>query len=342
VTNKKVVMQDIADRLNISKNSVSQALSGKDGVSEETRKLIIATAEAMGYRYRKKGQAKRKTRAIGLIASEYAFSTWTFFGEIYLSIEREAQRSDVKLLIQSITPEHRDSLTLPDFIENGELDGLLILSHISNEYINKVLAKGIPTVLIDHHHPSIEADAVLTNNRFGAYNAVRHLIELGHRDIAFIGDISVSPSYQERWEGYLLSLREHGIDPSEERMFTRVPEEERAIGELIGSIRRPPTAWFCVNDGYGYFVCSALLQLGYRIPEDVSVIGFDNSHFSQMSNPKITTMHIDLPLFAHKAFTSLIRRIDHPDEVRQEILLPTRMILRESTGVCRPAAQEQT
>jgi len=330
---KKVVMQDIANRLNISKNSVSQALSGKDGVSEETRRKIIETAEAMGYSYKKKGQARqKKTRTIGLIASEFVFSTPTFFGEMYLSIEREAQRNDVKLMIQSITPDARDSLAMPAFIDDEDVDGILILSHISTDYINEVLAKGIPTVLIDHHHPLIDADAVLTNNRFGAYNAVRHLLSLDHRDIAIIGNVDQSPSYQERWEGYMLALREHGVTLSAERMFIQVSEEEYAIDELIRSLGSQPSAWFCINDGYGYFVCSALRKQGYRIPDDISVCGFDNSHYSQMSVPKMTTMHIDLPMFAHEAFTRLMWRIDHPGEARQEILLPTRMIRRESTG----------
>lgn len=328
---KKVVMQDIADRLNISKNSVSQALSGKDGVSEETRRKIIETAEEMGYQYKRKGMPKKKTKTIGLIGSEFVFTTKTFFGEIFLSIEREAQLHGIKLLIQSITPASRDQLKLPSFIDDRDVDGILILSHISTEYINKVLSKGIPTVLIDHHHPLIDADAVLTNNRFGAYTAVKHLIDLDHRDIAIIGNIDLSPSYQERWEGYLLALREHGIEPSKDRMFIRVKEDENTIDELIQSIKEQPSAWFCINDGFGYFVCASLKKRGYRIPEDISICGFDNSHYSQMSVPKITTMHIDLPLFAHKAFNQLMWRIDHPEAVHQEILLPTRLIQREST-----------
>lgn len=331
---KKVVMQDIADELNISKNSVSQALSGKDGVSEETRMKIIQTAEKMGYRYSKKksDNADKPVRTVGLIASDYAFSMKNFFGEIYLSIEREAQRHGVNLRIQSITPAARNGLVLPAFIEDGSIDGVLMLSHISTDYMNKVLDQGIPAVLIDHHHPLIEADAVLTNNRFGAYLAVKHLIDLGHRDIAVIGNKAVSPSYQERWEGYMLALQEHGIEPAGGLMFPDVPEEEPSIGETIRSLSAQPTAWFCLNDGFGFFVCNTLKAMGYRIPEDISVCGFDNSDFAHISAPKLTTMHIDLTQFAHKAFAQLLWRIRHPNETVHEILLPTKLIERESTG----------
>lgn len=333
---KKVAMQDIADRLNISKNSVSQALSGKDGVSEETRRKIIETAEAMGYRYNKKTAAgnPNQVKTIGLIASDFAFSM-QFFGEIYLAVEREAKNHGINLLIQSITPEMRDRLQLPSFIEEKQVDGLLILSHISTAYIRNVLEQGIPTVLIDHHHPLLSTDAVLTNNRFSAYIAVKHLLDYGHQDIGILGNVAVSPSYQERWEGYLLALREHGLEPRKELMLVHTQEEEETIAEAIRRLDKQPSAWFCLNDGFAFYVSLALRQLGYQIPDEISICGFDNSHYSQMASPKITTMEVDLSLFAHKAFEQLIWRIKHPDEAYQEILLPTRLIVRESTATVK-------
>jgi LacI family transcriptional regulator len=334
---KKVVMQHIADRLNISKNSVSQALSGKDGVSEETRMKILKTAEEMGYTYTTRNaqaQAVPETKTIGLIASEFTFSLKTFFGEIYLAIEREAQRNNVNLLIQSITPIAKGQLALPSFIQNGTVDGILILSHISTEYILKVLSRNIPTVLIDHHHPLIQADAVLTNNRFGAYHAVKHLLDLKHTNIGVIGDVRKSPSYQERWEGYLLAMREYGFEPKQEHMLVDVNESEATIGQALRSLESQPTAWFCLNDGYSFYVNTILKQDGYEVPKDISLCGFDNSDFSQMAVPKITTIDINISLFARKAFSQLLWRMEQPNEPHQEILLPIQLIERESTAVC--------
>lgn len=333
---KKVVMQDIADRLKLSKNSVSQALSGKDGVSEETRRLIIETADAMGYRYDKKPSVSSQgpVRTVGLIASDFAFSM-KFFGEIYLAIEREAKNHGINLLIQSITPEMKEQLLLPSFIEDNQVDGILILSHISTAYISNVIAQGIPTVLIDHHHPLLQADAVLTNNRFSAYIAVKHLLDLGHRDIGILGNVAISPSYQERWEGYMLAMREHGLEPSEARMLVHTVEEEEVISQAMHRVTEQPSAWFCLNDGFAFYVSSALRELGHKVPDEISICGFDNSHYSQMASPKITTMEVDLPLFAHKAFDQLLWRINNPDEAYQEILLPTHLIERESTVACK-------
>ncbi|MDN4071727.1 substrate-binding domain-containing protein [Fictibacillus terranigra] len=336
---KKISMQDIADALNISKNSVSQALSGKPGVSEATRKLVEKTAQEMGYSGKKSvvanGLAGTGTGTIGLIASDYAFSLKSFFGEIYLSIEKEVAARGMNLLIQSVNTEARDHLVLPSFIAEGKVDGVLILSHISTEYSNAVIATGIPTVMIDHHHPLIQADAIVTNNRFGAYTAVKHLIGLGHRDIAYVGNATLSPSYQERLEGYRLALQEHGIPLKEDFVFSEVLEDDQEVTALVQGLDIQPSAWFCVNDGFGFFVRSALQQHGIAVPGQASVCSFDNGMLSRLSIPKITTMNIDLDLYGRKAVEQLMWRMQHKGEPIIELLLPSELIVRESTGKVR-------
>lgn len=333
---KKISMQDIADHLHISKNSVSQALTGKPGVSQETRKLVLDTANEMGYEYpNRRKQKGTNSKNFALIASEYAFSKKSFFGEIYLSVEKELLSQGMNLTIQSITPYSRDHLILPPFIENRTVDGILILSHISTDYVQKIIQTGIPTVLIDHHDPSISADAILTNNRFGAYHAVKYLYELGHKKIGFIGDIGFSPSYQERLEGYLMALKEFGLVAKEEWMITKIKESPDEVEAVINSLSELPTAWFCVNDGLGFYVMSNLQKKGLRIPQDVSVCNFDNGQLSQIANPRITTMDIDLHVYGKKGLEQLLWRMENPEEPHQEILLPAKLIKRESTGVVR-------
>ncbi|MDQ0199247.1 LacI family DNA-binding transcriptional regulator [Neobacillus ginsengisoli] len=333
---KKISMQDIADRLNISKNSVSQALSGKPGVSEETRRLVQKAADELGYQYqtnRKQKQAETNApRNIALIASEYAFSLKSFFGEIYLSVEKELRDRGMSLFIESINDDSKRDLILPALLTNYDIDGILILSHISTDYIAKIINTGIPTVLIDHHSPYLQADSILTNNRFGAYMAVEHLIQLGHREIAFVGDIDFSPSYQERLDGYLLALKKYGIQPNQDFIFSNAQETQEQISMLIETLPAKPTAWFCVNDGHGFLVTTVLQQKGFKVPEEVSVCNFDNGQLSQIATPKITTMNIDLAYFGNKAVEQLCWRIENIEEPVHEILLPTQLIIRESTA----------
>ncbi|MEH7302181.1 LacI family DNA-binding transcriptional regulator [Neobacillus drentensis] len=334
---RKVSMQDIADRLNISKNSVSQALSGKPGVSEETRQLVQKVADELGYQYagsRKQKQPEHTTgpKNIALIASDFAFSLVSFFGEIYLSVEKEVRERGMNLFIESINSESKEKLILPSLLSNHQIDGILILSHISTDYIAKVIDTGIPTVLIDHHEPSLQADAILTNNRFGAFSAVEHLIQLGHQEIGFVGDVHFSPSYQERLDGYLLALRNYGLEPKHEFIFTNAQEDLGELNQYFEALDTKPSAWFCVNDGHGFLITSLLQQKGYKVPEDVSVCNFDNGQLSQIATPKITTMDIDLKYFGKKAVEQLWWRIHHRDEPIQEILLPTKLLVRDSTA----------
>ncbi|OWR28528.1 LacI family transcriptional regulator [Saccharibacillus sp. O23] len=344
----KVTMQDIADQLGISKNSVSQALAGKDGVSEETRRTIVRTAAEMGYAYsenrgRRREEPPQESGSIALIASDFAFSQKGFFGEIYLTIEDEAAKRGKTLLIQSVSRQAADSLTLPSFIENGSVEGVLILSHITTDYIRKVLDTGIPAVLIDHHHPFIQADCILTNNRFSAYEAVHHLARLGHKRLGFIGNTALSPSYDERLDGFRLAQRELGLPESHEAWIVRDAEEDSEfVGRLVqrlAAAENMPTAWFCVNDGFGYYLNTALQQAGLRVPQDVSVVSFDNGYLSRLAVPPITTLDVDLALYGRRAVARLIERIEQPDEPFTELLLPTKLLVRGSSGPAPESGQ---
>ncbi|WEG13369.1 substrate-binding domain-containing protein [Pullulanibacillus sp. KACC 23026] len=329
---KKITMQDIADHLNISKNSVSQALSGKDGVSEETRQLVQKVANELGYAYPSKKPGKAQSQNIALIASDFTISLKGFFGEIYLSIEKELQKRGMHLFIKSIDQQSIDHLKLPSLFDLQEIDGVIIMSHLSREYIQKVMDTGLPTVLIDHHDPHLKVDSILTNNRFGAYLAVEHLIQLNHRDIAFVGNTKFSPSYYERLEGYKLGLNTYGIEIKEEFIFDSVEETDTATESLISNLKKQPTAWFCVNDGFGYLISSHLQLKNIKVPDDASVCSYDNGQLSRIATPKITTMGIDLEYYGQIAVEQLLWRMENINKPYQELLLPSTLIKRQSTS----------
>ncbi|WP_274363682.1 LacI family DNA-binding transcriptional regulator [Paenibacillus thermotolerans] len=332
----RVTMQAIADKLNISKNSVSQALAGKDGVSEETRRLVVSTAMQMGYVYpgqgaSNKNEARGKAARVALISSDFAFSQ-QFFGEICLTIEQECSKHGLQLMIQSISDEAVASLLLPSFLSTPSVDGVLVLSHLSTDYLNVILSRGIPAVMIDHHDPDIRTDCVLTNNRFGAYEAVRHLIRLGHKRIGFMGNTSFSPSYRERLDGYRLALETYGMSEDKRWIETAAEEEPAFVERYISGLKEKPSAWFCVNDGLGFMVTSSLRQLGLQIPKDVSVCSFDNGRLSRLTNPATTTVTVDLKQFGRKAVELLLWRMNNRDEPHVEVLLPASLIVRGSSA----------
>ncbi|THE13946.1 LacI family DNA-binding transcriptional regulator [Bacillus timonensis] len=331
--NKKVTMQDIADYLNISKNSVSQALSGKPGVSDETRKQVQETANKLGYNYTpRQSNTISKMENIALIASDFALSQTSFFGKIYLSVQKEVKKKGMNLLIESISPKDAKELVLPYFIKSKSVQGIIILSHITTDYINEVISTGIPTILIDHHHPHIEADSILTNNRFGAYLAVEYMIKRNHKNIAFVGNAPFSPSYYERLQGYIMAHEDYHLPVKNKFILKDSPDQEDIVKQFIDNLEEMPTAWFCINDRLGYIVNNLLKERGYQVPEEVSVFSFDNGQLCQLSTPRISSVDIDLQQYGIKGVELLLWRMEHPNDPHQEIVISPRIVEGQSIG----------
>jgi LacI family transcriptional regulator len=333
---KRVTMQDIANELHISKNSVSQALTGKPGVSEETRKKVQEVADRLGYRYNTpKVDQLGKNGQIGLIASESVMEENVFFGSIYVSIQKQITNKGFNLVVHAVDKESEEYLKLPSFIEEKQVDGLVILSHLNHEYIQTVLKSNLPTVLVDHHHPSLSVDSVLTNNRFGAYLATNHLIQLGHKHIGFIGDVFRSPSYQERYEGYCLALQEHGLVIDQRHVVFHPVQTTEFMVNFLNSCSSFPTAWFCANDTIGFHLINGLQRIGAKIPEDISVCGFDNHLVSELCTPVLTTMHVYKDYFGQRAVDRLLWRMENKGAFPEELILPVKLIERASTSFAK-------
>lgn len=326
---KKPSMQSIADNLNISKNAVSLALSGRPGVSEELRSRVIEEAKLIGYPFHKKSEAS-DTHLIGLIAREEVFSEHEFFGVINLHIEKEVKRREGNLLLHAIDKTSENELVLPFFLINQKVDGVIVLSHLKKEYLKKILNLGIPVVLVDHHDPELAVDAVLTDNRTGSYLATKHLIEKGARSVGFIGRVGKSPSYRERFEGYCDALEEAGINLASEWINQEHDEVEEELEKYLSSLSSLPDAWFCVNDYYGFLLAQLLSKRGYNIPEQYAICGFDDSLYATLAKPRLTTMSIDKEYFAKRSVIQLYNRMKMSNPVYEKILLGTKLIERET------------
>lgn len=329
---KKKVMQDIADKLNISKNSVSRALSGKSGISDSTRQLVVNKAIEIGYNYNENKPKDTTVKHYALIASCFALSRKEFFGQIYLSIENNLKESNVNLYVNSIDDYSLNSLVIPKTVSNHTVDGIIILSHLTDDYINKLLSYKIPTVIVDYHSPNVNCDCIVAKNKDGGYNAVNYLIDHNHRSIGFIGDIDFSPSYEERWEGYLRALRINNIKLDTNFTITKITEEKDKVFEKLKSLKKHPTSWFCVNSGLGFLLSLYYNSIGFKIPDDISIICFDNTDFTKLATPPITSIYSDLAMFGNKATELLDYRINHPNAPYVDISLPINIVERNSVS----------
>lgn len=333
-TRKKVRMKDIAEKLNMSINAVSLALNNKAGVSESTRQQILKVADELEYLEKKPVFVKRnQLNNICMMIEEKNFRDTRFYSRIIIGIEEEAKKYDYDVIVSFIDNDH---YVLPSSIEQGKAAGIIILGSVRDEYLSKAVSYGIPLVVVDHASFSIDTDAILTQNTIGTYTATKHLIENGHREIGFFGERYITLSFNERWMGFCEAMRRYGLPVVEEFCFTDFIEEYAVINnyepvvQILKGIKRFPTAWVCANDSAAIILINALNSLGFSVPEDISVIGFDDIDLCKVISPNLTTIRVEKKLMGVNAVRSLLSRMENRNEPNRHMRMSVKLIERDS------------
>lgn len=336
---RKATMQDIADELNVSRNTISRALRNKKGVSEKTKREVEAIAERIGYKYNKnksKTNSSIKQHFI-LLASSFALSQTGFFGIIIEELKDIVQLNNhsIEIIEVPIDNQETQALILSRLKSyDSNLKGIFILSHITNDFIENILNLSIPSILIDHHSPKLKADAVVTQNEFGTYDLVEHLVKNDIKEIGFIGNVNLSPSYKERYIGYCQALEDNGIKYNSSIVISDMQEEQKALFERISNLEKMPESWFCVNSGLAFILNTYLHSKGYSVPEDVSIVCFDDTEFSRQSSPPITCVGTNLKLVSKLSYNSLQYRLTSPNESYTEVRVIPEFFDRSSVKRC--------
>jgi LacI family transcriptional regulator len=327
---KKITTQDIADRLHISRNTVSRALNNQIGVGADTRQTIIDEATKMGYEFPDEATEAHETasitpavqRTIALIATDFTLELKSFFGIILNRLKHDLRKEHVQLDVFAVTSQMRDHLTLPEPLSTKHYDGLIIMSFISAPYIHQLLDLKLPTVLIDHHDPSLQADSVLTENIDGTKVAINYLAEHGYQTFGFVGETSFSPSYQERYLGFMNAIESsRQLTAKPEHIITQIEEAyPNKLFEQLNAIKHMPEVWFSVNNGYASMLVTYLQGKGYRVPEDIGVMSFDDTDITQIVTPKLTVIATSLAAMADTAWRRLKQRMN-PDAPSQQLYI---------------------
>jgi LacI family transcriptional regulator len=235
--------------------------------------------------------------------------------------------------------EYSHATTWSPLLENGEIDGLVIVGVVlCDAAITSRIPQHVPVVLVDAFAPAIECDAVLTDNFRGAYEAVKYLICQGHERIGLIGStpaVPEHPSIRERRQGYLKALSEHGIKQSyvEESLL----HGESAYAATIDLLNQAPdiTAIFACNDDVAHHVIRALKDTGHRVPKDISVIGFDDKALLLDTSPPLTTVRVEKELMGTLAVRQLYEHAANLDRPPITTIIGTRLVIRDSVTKVR-------
>ncbi|WEK56261.1 MAG: LacI family DNA-binding transcriptional regulator [Candidatus Cohnella colombiensis] len=347
-----MTMQQIAEQVGVSKFAVSQALSGKPGVAEDTRTKIVQTANELGYFWKTKiikrspstgleingnrAQDAAKSTVIILMPNvRFQSRESLFWGRIIDGVSAALAEKEIGVMM--IT-ENYSERSLKSINPNGVL-GLIGIGYIATNLLLEIRQMGIPFVLIDHEDPMIPSDTVFMNN----YDCMRQITSLvlqaGHKDVRFIGGPRYSRSFHDRWLGFRIMMEENGLsvpNPEEDPLLQLELEENEYIVvrrelDLLIAQNKLPTVFVCANDFLAYLVMERLIERGISIPDTVSITGFD--HTDETNDPKLptlSTIHVPNKRMGKRAVEMLYTRVNDPDRPFEKTLINGNFMLRNS------------
>jgi LacI family transcriptional regulator len=334
-------IKDVAERANVSITTVSHVINKTRYVSDELVARVHKAMEDLDYRPNSlaRGLRSGKTKTIGLVIPDISNQ---FFAEISRKIEDKGFDYDYSVILCNTDDDKNKEKNYIDVLIAKQIDGILFIS--TGEYTNnleKTIEFNIPIVVVDRDIDEINADIVLVDNNDGGFKATKYLIELGHQRIACIAGPSQTTPSAQRIAGYQRALEEARINFDRSLIIPgdyRYTSGERAMRELLTKSPRP-TAVFASNDMMALGAYQAINNQGMKIPDDISIVGFDNIPFSQAVYPTLTTIEQPIHEIADLAVDFLINKIKiQEDRSKQKpyfkrIVLETKLIKRDS---CKP------
>ena len=289
----KASIKTISELTGFSSATVSNALRNKRGVSRETVEIILKAARETGY------LSESRVESIRLViykAGGEVVNDSPFFASLIAGVEEESRNSGYETVFYNLRredPEYEERL---EELLNDPSSALLILAtELSPEEAKAFLKARSPVVMLDNWYEELPFNAVLIDNTDAALKAVSYLASMGHREIGYLQSSYPIKNFYYRSEGYRRALHENGLSCSPEQIFRLRPSMEGACEDMAAALlKKPklPTAFFADNDIIALGAVRALQQAGFRVPEDVSVVGFDDLPFCAISDPPLTTIRV--------------------------------------------------
>ncbi len=332
-----VTIKDVARRAGVSVSTVSLVINNSGPVAPETRDRVLRAIHELGYHPRRfaRSMASKRTGNIGFILTADHFSrAEPFYTKIFLGSEFEARNYDYYILLTTVEKRGRKAAALPRFLLERNVDGVIFAGRVPVPLVERVEQMGVPFVLVDFCIKDRPYSCIVMDNDQAVRKAVNHLVEHGHRRIAFVGGEITHPSIRGRLEGYRKGLEDHGIprDSSLERTeeaYCSVESGYRAARRMLEE-KLDFTAVVAANDATAFGVMRALKEAGLRIPEDVAVVGFDDIDAASQVDPTLTTLRVPKEEMGALALRRLVEVIERPRLAFDRTIVPTELVLRES------------
>ncbi len=334
---KRITIKDVAKEAGVSVTIVSRVLSNYGSFSEESKSTVLKAVEKLDYKPDAIAQSLRtkKSKAIGVIVSDIVTF---FFTTLVRGIEDVANQSNYSVILCNSDEDLiKEREYLSALCERG-VDGLVISPSPGNDsYLKKLTRGGTPIVLVDRRIKDLRVPMVIVDNESGAYEAVSYLISLGHRHIGIITGLKGTTTSEERLAGYKKALNEHHLpqDPELIKAGDYRREKAKEAAEEFLRMKNPPTALFVSNEPMTNGVLLALRENKVKIPEEMSIIGFDDPIWAPLTNPALTTVNQPSYSMGTLACQTLLKEIKGTGRSKaplEDIMLKPKLIIRGSCG----------
>lgn len=341
----KVTMQHIAEAVGVSKYVVSKSLSGKEGVNAATREKVLQAAVKMGYRFNPRmvrtGEEEdsqtagaAQTIVVLLPNTRYQFKDSLYWGRIVDGIMQELESVDIKGVV--ITDQTAESFL--SIVNKSNIQGFIGVGEVESQVLQEISRLQVPIVLVDSGNPLVEAIRLFSNNRECVYQLSHHLLSMDHRKIRFVGSMDYSQSFLSRWHGFKDAMEEHGLIVDRQDPLchlngeNRVEHTEEIKSILIESRKNDdlPTALVCANDSLAISAIRALSDLKLKVPNDISITGFDNIEDAYHTNPGLTTVNVEKEIMGRRAVQLILHSIKYRDFPNETVYMAASIIHRES------------
>lgn len=331
-----ITAKELAKKMNLSEAAISMALNGKPGVSTETRKLVLETAEKYGYDFTRISSRPQATGTIYYVIHRKhgaVVSDTPFFAELSESIQHKCSEAGYKLSI-SYTYADQDLEKQVDDIRYSDCIGLILLgTELSIEDFRIFDRLSIPIVLLDSFLQDMKRDCVLINNVQGAYLATEYLIKRTQKQPGYLHSSYSINNFADRKEGFKKAVRAHGLSFSKSIIHTLTPSIEGAFADMTEYIQQQEDlaeCYFADNDNIAIGAMKAFQKAGYRIPEDIAIVGFDNLPMCSYIEPSLTTINVPKHYMGEMAVERLISLLHAKHFVPITLQVNTNLVKRRS------------
>jgi len=332
----RVTTIDIANKLGVSRGTVSKALNGRSKIDERTRQMIQKTADEMGYKriWSEDMELPASGKALSILIKEQLFGDpyWSVFAK---NFGEEAASKNLKYTVDAVNAEEETNLLLPKSFGVNPPAGIVTIGPISKAYYELLQASKIPVVYVDTASgvgdADIFGDTLFICNREYTYKMTAHLISQGHKKLGFVSSHFNCRSFYERWLGFLDAMEEGGLQVNKKFVYGNTGEMIEDIRPWIATRTELPTAFVCANDFFAMAVKASLNEAGLDVPKDIALCGFDNDKRLAALYPDLTTADSCAEYMGKRAMQQLSWRLDNPNAPYEVIKITSNVYYRNST-----------